>query len=340
MGLRYQFIAVRRDKLSLLTFLLPLVAAIFITTFSGINVTDLAVSQFYIVENDLPQSTVDWLESLGEVTTVADLTSLKEAILDPASQSIGVINNRGQIKTILAGDELTAVSEIGRRLGTMYHLRDEISQVKQSILPSEPTNKTEIRQLLLAITIVTAVYMGCTYNATNIISEKEEGIVFINQVLPLSKLKYLVQKMSLGFVAGGLSGLLTGMISIRISANQVVPFLAILLFSAVIASILGLVIGQLAGSLMVGLVYIKSSLMILIALPVLVYLTAQPSSLVYWVSYVLPSSASFYSLMNMLRGSASDLKDLLILLIHCGLWLVLTLVWRKQPVGVKEPRNK
>ncbi len=50
------------------------------------------------------------------------------------------------------------------------------------------------QNIFIAITLIVAMFMGCTFNAVNIISEKEDGIALINEILPISSKEYIAQK--------------------------------------------------------------------------------------------------------------------------------------------------
>ena len=68
----------------------------------------------------------------------------------------------------------------------------------------------------------------------------------------------------------------------------------------------------------------RASLMILfLAPPVLVYLTVPSDSFIHTLSYLLPSAATFYGLMDLLDGQTQELKtDIIVLSAHCILWLL------------------
>ena len=53
------------------------------------------------------------------------------------------------------------------------------------------------------------MFMGCTFNAMNIISEKEDGVAFVNEILPVTPSQYILQKVVVGFLFGSLSSIAT-----------------------------------------------------------------------------------------------------------------------------------
>ena len=42
------------------------------------------------------------------------------------------------------------------------------------------------------MTLITAMFMGCTFNAMNIISEKENGVTLVNEILPMTSRQYVI----------------------------------------------------------------------------------------------------------------------------------------------------
>ncbi len=67
------------------------------------------------------------------------------------------------------------------------------------------------------MTLITAMFMGCTFNAMNIISEKENGVALVNEILPMTSRQYVIQKIFIGFVFGCLSAMVTAAIGFRLS---------------------------------------------------------------------------------------------------------------------------
>lgn len=171
------------------------------------------------------------------------------------------------------------------------------------------------------MTLVAAMFMGCTFNAMNIIGEKEDGIEFINQVLPMSASSYITQKTLLGFIGGTVSTIITALICVRTDIEHILPFLLIILLSAYISALMGLLIGCFSDGLMSGIAYIKVLMILFQAPPIFFYLTVPDSSIIFKLSYLLPSSATFYGVMDLLNGQTKALCPALAALsAHAVLW--------------------
>lgn len=99
---------------------------------------------------------------------------------------IGVMQDGNGIKTLLSGDELQVNTVIGNTLPKLYAEREMAALSKVTITPTADNSDT-LKSLLIVITMVTAMFMGCTFNAMSIIGEKEDGIALINEVLPMTK---------------------------------------------------------------------------------------------------------------------------------------------------------
>lgn len=322
-GLKYQLKNIRRDKLCLLSFLLPIIVGLAISMLSGASFSSISETAFYALENDLSDDTIRWLKENGSVTTFPDMVSLKSAVNNPSTQGIGVLQDGTGIKTLLSGDELQINTVIGNTLPDLYAKRDNVALSSTVITPAENSSDGLI-SLLIVITMVTAMFMGCTFNAMSIISEKEDGISFINEVLPMTKREYIIQKIALGFMGGVLSTILTALVCMKITVSQAIPLLLLIVLSAFVATLVGLFIGYFSNGLMVGIVYIKVVMILFLAPPILFYLAVPSDSLLYALSYLFPSSATFYGLMDALNGQSNKVGlNIIILFAHCLVWLFL-----------------
>ncbi len=328
-GLKYQLKSIRRDKMCILTFLLPVIVGIAINLLSGISFQSIGETTFGIVENSISDDTVKWLQSNGAVIPYETLAELEAAVNDPSTQMIGVLQAENRIQTFIAGDELEVNKTIADTLPQVYENRAAQRSITRTVIPVVTDNEG-LKSLLIVITLVTAMFMGCTFNAMNIISEKEDGIEFINQVLPVSMTSYIIQKTLLGFIGGTVSTIITALICMRIQAAQILPFLLIVLLSAYISALIGLFIGYYANGLMVGIVYIKIVMILFLAPPIFFYLTVPSSSIVFKLSYLLPSSVTFYGVMDLINGQTKEIDSYaLTLLIHAVFWSVVYKLIRK-----------
>ena len=61
--------------------------------------------------------------------------------------------------------------------------------------------------IFIPAVLIAAMFMGCTFNAVNIISEKEDGVAFVNEILPVTPSQYILQKVVVGFLFGSLSSI-------------------------------------------------------------------------------------------------------------------------------------
>lgn len=320
--LRYQMKSVRRDKMCSLTFLLPVVVGIAIHLLSGVSFQSISENTFGVWQNHMDDDIVEWLQGNGTVTQYKTPEELRAAVNDPSTQMIGVLQNGNAIQTLISGDELEVNRVIADTLPQIYEHQAEALSITETIIPATSGNGG-LRSLLIVMTLVTAMFMGCTFNAMNIISEKEDGIAFINQVLPLTSRSYIMQKILLGFIGGAGSTLLTALICVRMEPEQVLPFLLILLLSAYISALMGLFIGYFSGGLMEGIVYIKILMILFLAPPIFFYLTVPDGSIMFRLSYLLPSSATFYGVMDLLNGQTKALfPAFLALFAHSVLWSV------------------
>ena len=328
-GLKYQLKSIRRDKMCILTFLLPVIVGIAINLLSGVSFQTMGETTFGVVGSNITDDTVEWLQNNGVVVSYETRDELEAAVNNPSTQMIGVWQTGNMIQTFIAGDELAVNKVIANTLPQVYENRATQLTITRTIIPVVTDNEG-LKSLFIVITLVTAMFMGCTFNAMNIISEKEDGIEFINQVLPVSMTSYIIQKTLLGFIGGTVSTIITALICMRIQAAQVLPFLLIVLLSAYISALIGLFIGYYANGLMVGIVYIKIVMILFLAPPIFFYLTVPSDSIVFRLSYFLPSSVTFYGVMDLINGQTKEIGSYaLALLIHAVSWSVVYKLIRK-----------
>ena len=321
-GLKYQLKSIRRDKMCILTLLLPIIVGIAINFLLGASFQTMSETSFGVLENDLSDEAVLWLQKGGTLTQYENVDELQAAVNNPSTQVIGVLKSDDGIKTLLSGDELEVNRILGNALPEIYKNRVNELDFETTVIPVIH-NTDGLKALLITITLVTAMFMGCTFNAMNIISEKEDGVAFINMVLPLDTKTYIIQKILLGFVGGTASTIITALICMRIKLCDVFPFFVLVSLSAYIAALIGLFVGHFSDGLMVGIVYIKIIMILFIAPPIFFYLVTSVGSIPYYFSFILPSSATFYGLMSLVRGQSQNLWVILfVLLIHAVIWSV------------------
>ncbi|WP_394925607.1 ABC transporter permease [uncultured Robinsoniella sp.] len=321
-GLKYQLKNISKDKMCMLSFILPVIVGIAIHFISAGSFNAISETSYGIIQNELPQATAEWLKESGNVIRFGSIEELKAQVLEPSSQMIGVRPEGNGIWTIVAGDELRVTVKIADSLPDLYENRSSFSDINVQVLLGD-SERNMLKSLLIVITMVTAMFMGCTFNAMSIIGEKEEGVAFINEILPVTPAYYLVQKILLGFAGGVLSTILTGWICMRPQLSQIPWLLLLIVLSAFISALTGLFIGRAAEGLMTGIVYLKMIMILFIAPPVVCYLVAPKEGIVRSISYLLPSSATFYGLMDLLNGRMAEAgANIVILAMHCVVWIL------------------
>ena len=179
------------------------------------------------------------------------------------------------------------------------------------------------QNIFIAATLIVAMFMGCTFNAMNIISEKEDGVALINEVLPMSRSQYVIQKIFVGFAFGSLSAAITTLICFRLSLQSSLLMLALILLSSFVSALIGLFVGRFSDGLMVGVVYIKIVMIAFLAIPLLKFLLGFSGGASF-LCYIVPSTATFEGIMGLLSESPIlPERDILILIVHCVAWFLL-----------------
>ncbi len=206
-GLLYQLKSVRKDKFCIMSFLLPIVVAMALNFIGSIDLSSLGEYDFGVIAGDVTPETQRWLARYGAVTICQTREELVAAIREPSTNLVGVERDGDGIKTIISGDELAIWQQMAGTLPALYGQREIAAGADIQVL-EQPDVLAGYQYLFIAMTLIVAMFMGCTFNAMNIITEKEEGIALINEILPMTSRQYLVQKIFIGFLFGCLSSVI------------------------------------------------------------------------------------------------------------------------------------
>lgn len=330
-GILYQLKCVGKDKFCIMSFLLPIVFAMVLNMAGSINLSSLGEFHFGVTPQHTSAVTVDWLAQYGSVTVYSSQEALTSAINDPSTNLIGVAQDGEGIRTMVAGDEMEIFRQTADNLPTLYAERGQAAKAGVQVLP-QPDMMAGYENLFIAITLIVAMFMDCTFNSMNIISEKEEGVAIVNDILPMTRIQYVGQKIIVGFVFGAFSAMITAALCFHLAVADALVVLVLVALSAFVSSLIGLFVGRVAENIMVGVAYIKIVMIIFIAVPLLYYLLGAENDALRALCYLVPSSATFEGIMALANGSAMNIgKDIAILMFHCVGWLVLALpVFRKK----------
>lgn len=333
-GLRCQLKSVLHDKFCLMTFLLPIIAAMALSFAGSMDFTALGQLHFGVQKDDLPVPAIAWLERYGPVNVYPTWEALAEAVNEPSTNLIGVAADQDGIKTIISGDELEIFRQAAVTLPSLYQQRDAARQATVHIL-AHPDVIAGFQDMFIAATLIVALFMGCTFNAMNMIAEKEDGVALINAILPMTRRQYLLQKLMVGFICGGLSALITAIICFSLSWQGAVLMLVLIILSAFVAALIGLMIGRASSGLMVGVVYIKMIMLLFIAVPILSFLVDIRQPLLAAACNFVPSQAAFQGIMDLSTGNeAAAINDIMMLCAHCLGWYLLCL-----GLGARQRKN-
>lgn len=329
-GLIYQLKNVRKDKFCIMSFLLPIVVAIALNFIGSIDLSSLGEFHFGVVAHETTPELTTWLERYGSVTVYQTGEELIAEINEPSTNLIGVEVDGDNIKTMLSGDELDMFRQAADTLPALYEQRETAAQTNVQVL-EHPDIMAGYQNIFIAITLIVAMFMGCTFNAMNIISEKEDGVALINEILPMTSKQYVLQKIFIGFVFGCLSAVVTAVICFRLPPVGAAVMLVLIVLSAFVSALIGLFVGNASDGLMVGVVYIKIVMIVFMAVPILYFLAGTGNKVLTCVCYLIPSSATFEGIMNLANGGAGIIgKDIAILAAHCAVWFLLYLLLSKR----------
>ena len=192
-GLIYQLKSIWKDKFCMTSFLLPIIVALALNFIGGIDLSPVSEFQFGVLENDLSAQTISWLERYGSVAMYESQEELITAINEPSTYMIGVKADGSSIQTMVSGDELDLFRQTADTLPALYRGRESTGQITVTVL-ERPDLMAGLQNIFIAMTLMVAMFMGCTFNAVNMISEKENGVDLVNQILPMTQSGYVMQK--------------------------------------------------------------------------------------------------------------------------------------------------
>ena len=334
-GLTYQLKSVLRDKFCLMTFLLPILVAVALNFMGSIDLSSLGELHFGVLKNDLPPQTITWLERYGPVTAYGTQEELTAAINEPSTNVIGVKADGDSLKTAISGDELEIFRQAAATLPTLYERQENAKQTEVQVL-DRPDILENFQDIFIPAVLIVAMFMGCTFNAMNIISEKEDGVAFVNEILPMTPSQYILQKVVVGFLFGSLSSIVTACLCFRLSWQNFGMMLALIVLSSFVAALIGLFIGKFSEGMMIGVVYIKIVMLVFIAVPIVCALIGASGPLAV-ICNIVPSQPAFDGMMALSSGNmGAAIKDAGILVVHCITWFalyVLISIQRKRQVS-------
>ena len=115
-GIFYQLKAVRKDKMCIMSFFLPVVLAILLTAIGGVDLSSLEEVNFAVCKQDFTPEDIEWLKTYGIVHIYETEDDVIAKINDPATNILGVQKTGNSIKVLVSGDELELFKEIASSL--------------------------------------------------------------------------------------------------------------------------------------------------------------------------------------------------------------------------------
>lgn len=299
-SMKYQFKLVVKDKMVIISLLLPIIMAVLVYILVHSDLTSAIEIRYGVIVDEIPYGYQEKLEEYGLVSSYPSLEALTTAINDTSTEEIGIVCKNNQIEVMLSGDETTLTKSIAAQMESL--LKEDSDQIISKLDILERNNIFQDFKLpLIALTLITAIYMGCVFNTMNMVTEKEDGVKIIYDILPLNEFRYLVQKATLGLVGGILTAMITICILSPTNLASALLCIGIIIISSYIAAVLGLFIGEIAENTMIAIVYLKMILLLFIAVPFVGHMFLANDKVGKIVSYLLPSCVGFDALIASMR---------------------------------------
>lgn len=312
-----------KDKMSLLSFLLPIILAILVNIFLSTDlefITNISFAFFTEVGEETEwKNVLEKLEQYGDVVLCNSEKELLDIIRNVKDETIGIkMKDEGQITSVLAGDETTYSKSLAQKLPQMIqypYTHDYIKQDAANVV-------VRFKNVFIALVMIIAVFIGCTFTAMHVIAEKEDGINNIYDVMPQNPGQRVMSKILMGFIISMVISILSLAICIGINKN-IIFLLPLIILGTYISSVMGLLIGIYSENSMIGIVYIKIIMIFFIAVPLLFYLYFVTDNTYSKLLNIVPSYTFFMTLIAGLEGVVSELSNYLSMALSC---IILT-VW-------------
>ncbi|MCM1989365.1 ABC transporter permease [Oceanirhabdus seepicola] len=304
---------VLRDKIIIISILLPIFLGIFIRVYTPDMMT--VGNQIAVIKDDLSDETIKKLREIAIVTEFSDLNEVKERVLVTKDEIIGVVleHSAGDYKYVLEGNETTRALKDLDVIDNYLRGNNTVNKLSTEILPN---SDNEMKYFLMTLTMIIALYMGSTLIAFNIIEENECGINNINKILPVSTKQYIIYKIIVGLIGTILITSVTGVILIGKAYFQYLFLFS--LISACCSSCLGLYLGLFSKDLISGIIYIKVILLVFIFVPVIGFIMPNEFTVFKKLFYLIPTYSMFEGFWSIIKFGdvTSMIKNMAIVLAH------------------------
>lgn len=337
-GLTYLFRHLCKDKVVLIGMFLPLVLAVGVRFISPSTFSRVNSLQTVIIQNSLDAELQDWLEVNTTLMIVDSHEQLVDLVLVPSTEAVGIVPHdvhaggekttlrdsgyTHQISFILAGDESSYTKAFANNFHYLLTLPSQENPYTMA-LEAQEDQYTWIRQFFIAVVLLTACFIGSSFNAISMVSEKESGVFIVHGILPISRSTFVFQRVALGFIGSIIVSLLTWIIIHGIGIHIIIIF-PLLLLSSYFSAVLGLYIAHGSKDYLGVIVVIKFILILFLAVPIMSTLFGDGASWYTWMYWIIPSVSVFQAITQFFDMSYINyLHNLGIILLHCILWTLL-----------------
>lgn len=326
-GLLYQFKILLKDKMIIISFLLPIISAILIANIDEASFTRLTQPEFVYINDSLETSYIEQLEQYGATFSVASITELERYVKDPSTEIIGIVKSNKNYKAMLSGDETDYILSIAKMIP---HISVVNTNLKYSVMATSKNDALmDSKQLIISLIIVTSLFIGCSFNAISIVAEKENGINHVYQILPISSFEIILQKISVGFAISAVMSFITWLIIYGVDSLSY-RIILLIVATSYFSALLGFVLSKFADDFIGVIINLKFTLIVFIALPV-VGLLLDRDELIYKILYFLLPSVPAFNIVSKfsILESSEYIIGLFIIITHCIIWSGLLVFFSK-----------
>ncbi len=316
----YQIKLLLRDKMIIISFLLPIISALLVANLDEKLFPSESEVQFVCVKenNMIPK---DLLERYGDVTYVDTVESLYIQVSDPSTEKIGIVMENKKYFVILSGDETSYIKSLAKILP--FILKNDIMINYDYKIIEDNSDLFSDKRLIVSLIMIMSLFIGCSFNAINIVEEKEKNIDRVYSVIPISRSKILIQKIFLGFSGGVLMSLFTWIIMSGVN-DSFLKILILIIVTSYFSSIIGVIVAKFSNNFLSVVVILKFILIMFMAIPIVI-LTLSKVTILYKILYFcIPSIPAFNIINNHNYISWNEyLLGIFVIVIHSIFWTFL-----------------
>lgn len=274
--LRMEFLLIRREKLAVYIFLIPIVmSALIMAVLSALENDNIRLT----VTSDMPQAMVERMEQVAEIETVDDLQALHNRVNEFDSMA-GVYWDGLVLQVLFQGNEGPEYEAVIREVLDRAMNTSLSVSVESDRIDNRTAERGWLMQLISAVLLTAPTAIGGIVSGFNIVAEKETLMSRAYRISPLPTRRYFASRYLVSVLVG-----IINLICISLILGVGGKLYWILLASVFALPLFAcspLLIGGIAKDKMGCISIIKVIMLIFLCLPIAAGVTPERWQFFYW----------------------------------------------------------